>query len=161
MCLFQTNLIRGKRRRRIQSCCMSPLKLVAANKCCSESGRVITSLRHWAVSHMQAFDSSLFFYSNPWPSILPHSRSPPDKLRLSQRDPGSVCDPVDICCLLHMWLDLTQAHRWEREIPGGNRHIFAADPLGGTNLGTAVKALSLREKLMYWYFNLLEFTIID
>ncbi len=90
-----------------------------------------------------SFDSGLFFLLCSMALDPPTPYSRPDKLCQYQEDSGPVSDPVDICCLLHMWLDLTQARRWEREIPGGGMHSSAADPLGGTDLGTADKTFSL------------------
>lgn len=49
-----------------------------------------------------SFDPGLFFYSAAWPSILPRLAL---VLTRCQEDSGPAGDPVDICCLLHMWLD--------------------------------------------------------
>lgn len=90
-----------------------------------------------------SFDSGLFFYSAPRPSILPPLARVLTNCADGQEGSGPVGDPADICSLLHMWLDLTQTHRWEEEIPGGGTHSSAEDPLGGTDLGTADKTFSL------------------
>lgn len=78
-----------------------------------------------AVAHLQALILVCFFYSAPWPlRFLPRLALVP----IARRTPGEAGDPGDICCLLHMWLDLTQTHRWEREIPGGGNAQFRWRP---------------------------------
>lgn len=153
MYLFQNNPIRGKQRRRslLGSCCKSSLNLVAANKCCSEWGRVMKYLRHWAASHLRALILVCFSTTLRGPPPTPYSY--PDKLCRCQEDSGPLGDPVDICCLLHMWLDLTQAHRWEREIPGGSTHSSAARPTWREGFGNSWLNLWSRFStwIVFWF----------
>lgn len=66
LCLFQNNPIRGKqRRRRDQSSeprCTTSLNLVAANKCCSESGRGLWNLCISELCSICKFWLCVFFF---------------------------------------------------------------------------------------------------
>lgn len=93
VCKQQNNPIRGKQRRRrnqsSESYSMPSLNPVAADKCFSESGRVMKSLRQWAASHLRALIVVCF-------STALHPPTP-DKLCRCQEDSGPLGDPEDIC----------------------------------------------------------------